>query len=65
MIDWCYLFYFKLSIFYVKSKQYQNNNDQLTNWSANSRTVLREKRRVQKLKRSSRDGPSSSMTNTL
>src|SRR5271154_2328524 len=33
-----------------------------TSWSARSKTVLRENLRLQKLKRSSRDGPSKSIT---
>ena len=37
----------------------------LTSWSANSSTVLRLNLRPQKLKRSSRLGPSSSITSTL
>lgn len=42
-----------------------NNYQFLTSWSAKSSTVLREKRREQKLKRSSSDGPNSSITMTL
>src|SRR5712691_6172985 len=38
---------------------------QRTNWSARSKTVLREKCRLQSLKRSSSEGPSKSMTMTL
>ncbi len=36
-----------------------------TIWSASKSTVLSEKRRLQKLKRSSKDGPNNSITITL
>lgn len=47
------------------SSQHCNSYQFLTSWSANSSTVLSEKRREQKLKRSSSDGPNSSITITL
>ena len=50
---------------YVIFKVWENSLFFLTNWSAKRSTVFKENRRLQKLNKSSIDGPNKSITSTL